>query len=113
LPAAEKLAVTGPLTSVQATLLIVAPATPEADPVSVRLLVGSWIVCATPALTAGGPGVGAVYVGIVVSPCRNSHCHTFIGCGVPQTWLIFGFDGIVHVVLGSYSVFQQQCAPPP
>src|SRR5579871_5588655 len=48
-----------------------------------------------------------------VSPCRSNHCQTFIGCGVPQTWLILPLEGIVQVVEGLYSVFQQQWAPPP
>jgi hypothetical protein len=52
--AAEKPAVTGPLTSVHTVLTIVAPPLPVAVPVSVTELTGSWIVCPLPALTVGG-----------------------------------------------------------
>jgi hypothetical protein len=47
-------AVFGPLASVQATLLMVAPFVPEAVPVSVMVLRGSITICAVPALTTGG-----------------------------------------------------------
>jgi hypothetical protein len=47
-------AVTGPLTSVQTVLLIVAPPFPVAVPLNVTELTGSWIVRSLPALTVGG-----------------------------------------------------------
>ena len=64
--AAAKFAVTGPLTSVQAVLLIVAPPLPAAVPPSVTALVGSWIVCALPALTVGGTLAGGAAASTVI-----------------------------------------------
>jgi hypothetical protein len=51
-------AITGPLVSVHAVLLIVAPPFPVAEPVSVTELTGSWIVRSLPALTVGGTFTG-------------------------------------------------------
>jgi hypothetical protein len=46
-------AVAGPLTSVHAVLLIVAPPLPDAVPVKLTVEVGNVIDCAEPALTVG------------------------------------------------------------
>ena len=62
-------AVTGPLVSVHAVLLIVAPPLPVAVPVRVAELTGSWIVRSLPALTVGGTltGGGAACTVIVTA----------------------------------------------
>jgi hypothetical protein len=93
-------AVLGPLTCVHELLLteVVDPAC--AVPVNVAEFVGRVNVCPAPALTTGGVAPPFSLAGIVVSPCRNIHCHTFIAWGCPTISEILEFVGIVHVVLG-------------
>ena len=100
----------GPLSWVQEMEAMVAPLFPEAVPVRVAVAAGMVMTCATPALTVGG--ISALWLGMEVSPCRSSHCQTFIGTGAPTIVLMFVLAA-VQVVLGRYSVFQQQWVPPP
>jgi hypothetical protein len=61
LGAAAIVAVTGPLTSVHAVLLIVAPPLPVAVPLNVTELTGNWIAWALPAFA-----VGATFAAVTV-----------------------------------------------
>jgi hypothetical protein len=73
LDAADRTAVEGPLTSVHAVLLIVAPLFPVAVPARLAVLVGKVTVCAEPALTVGGTSTTAAFtvmVTVAVEVCE-------------------------------------------